>query len=243
MGKAFDFATTPITEQTTLVARYRSTSGGGAYGGKWFRVTTSTGQRYVPDTLESANAFSAATQVSLRNEDTGDMVSIAPADVVRLELGGGWQGVNVGGYVTRFFQVSVYFKSLKRISGYAEGLTSGGNTSSGMFFGFTNSAQRNQAVDFTGFKFDNNQFTMLTVAGAAFYPNLYGSSGSLGGGYGIVEPVETASSAETIESSVPFSEDNADSATLNKGWGLVGPYAKEWLEKYPPTSVRNIYLG
>lgn len=178
MAQPFDF-TTPITQNTTLVARYRC--GSAPYAGKWFRATTVDNIQYIPQSLEAAEEIAkigfttSANSWTLINTNNGESEAISPSNVVRLEFGGGWRnmGINVF-FPFQYYNTDYgrYYKNLRYISGYPKGAaTSAVAGNSGMFKIGTNSSATDiynilgaldaMNIDMTGFKFDYNNFMSM----------------------------------------------------------------------------------
>lgn len=184
MSQPFNF-NTPITENTTLVARYRC--GSAPYAGKWFRATTTDGKQYVPTSIEEAENAAAVgfpylqtstnhskTPWHLVNVGTGLHEDLWPSDVVKLEFGGGWRS----GMVTKSFftikNISSYSTTpactnLRYITGYPEGIMSDYYILPLSGSGFSgNEASENMGklhqnlnIDLTGFRFDKNMWSKM----------------------------------------------------------------------------------
>lgn len=182
MGQPFNFDT-PITEQTTLVARYQSDAPSGSYGGNWFRAIDADGVAYVPANLNDAVTFATSPSGNLLRESDGESVMVAANNIEELQLGGGWGGEAIDKHM--FVMGSTYYRSgsnstgqsndpayngpfinLKRISGYAEGLAVGDNyTILSKGIGYRGTSLSNTSciggIDCTGLKFDQQQWLGL----------------------------------------------------------------------------------
>lgn len=95
MAQPFDF-NTPITEQTVLVARYKSTVEE-PYAGKWFRLTDQDGQRYIPASQDDAYQWAAVANASQQfyRESDGALVTLShknshTSSWKKIEFGSGW---------------------------------------------------------------------------------------------------------------------------------------------------------
>lgn len=246
MSQPFNFNNTAITGNTTLVARYRSTGEGGAYGGNWFRVTATDGKSYVPATREQAQIFSSSIVESIKmtliDESTGEEAQVQPNQIQSLELGM-WEDDET--YSGGFFRGDT-FTTLKRISGYANGLIFASNVNP--FYDINKSTV---AVDLTGLKFDAAQFENLAKDTSLF--RAYNHNTAPGAGcYGVIEPLaEPPASAQNYTFSA-YGSNALNSATYTKGFGFVGQYAEAWLKSFPDLSSgsqssnyvrRHTYLG
>lgn len=167
MSQPFNF-NTPITENTALVARYRC--GSAPYAGKWFRITTTDGKMYVPETLEEAEAASKIKveyrfSYSLLNIETGVKETVYANTVEKIEFGGGWRAVTWD-FFPLYYRSSPTASNVNRlryISGYPEGLSSA-KTILGIAVSYTDTINYSAAIniDMSGFKFNNDQWPGLT---------------------------------------------------------------------------------
>lgn len=183
MSKQFDF-NTPITENTTLVARYKANDT--PYAGKWFRATTKNGNRYIPTSLDEANSAAgigfpyhtvnttnSTSQWHLVNVDTAQYEDIYPSDVVKLELGGGWGEIKYGNFFpiqnASTYSTTPACTNLRCITGYPEGvypayyifalnpLSLDAGSKYGQFHSSLN-------IDMSGFKFDQNMYSKMIIS-------------------------------------------------------------------------------
>lgn len=254
MAQPFDF-TTPITENTTLVARYRC--GSAPYAGEWFRFTMADGKQYVPQSISEAESTASscaigqtsAPAISLTNTQTGIVETINPNNIERIEFGGGWRAANI----YRFFELgngsgsTASSLSLRYITGYPQGLSL--TSTNGMFFatGVSVAFHSKLNIDMTGFKFDYNLWQNGMCRSYSNYKALivYSSSSSSGTGGGVFGEVEPLFESGTTYSNA-FAGDSQSSLSYTKGFGFAGQYAQKWLEKYPTSSsypYRTTYLA
>lgn len=248
MSNPFDFSNTPITGNTQLVARYRSTTESGGYAGNWFRLTDTSGVRYVPadegQARSVAGTIVAGSSITLLDESTGAPATITTNVVRKIELGKWFEPYNS----TSFFAATAY-SGVVALSGYAEGLNF--TASSAVPF---KSVNFHLALNLNGLKFDSYLFGFFTKNMGLFCT--YTESNDSGAGiFGIVEPLE-APSDPTTSSNYIFSAYGKYahlSPTFLNGIGFVGDYAQEWLKAYPTltsgaisqssTVRRNTFLG
>lgn len=206
MSKPFDF-NTPITENTTLVARYKANDT--PYAGKWFRATTKNGNRYIPTSLDEANSAAgigfpyhtvnttnSTSRWHLVNVDTAQYEDIYPSDVVKLELGGGWGTLQYGNFFpiqnASTYSTTPACTNLRYITGYPEGIApayyifalSPLSLSAGSDYG---KFHANLNIDVSGLKFDqsmyNKMFTTLystTTTGTTIFNPCYYTTSSYG---------------------------------------------------------------
>lgn len=254
MSEPFNFSETPITQQTRLTARYQTTDPSNRYGGKWFRLTATDGQKYVPTTATEAKTICTTYQmpesytyptVSITNEQTGAAAQLTTNNFTKIEFGGGWDEIS--------FKSSDYFFGsntstgsrgpwayISSITGYWEGLN---NVPQSSFL-----AEMSQwgAVDTTGLKLDAYG---LTLWSAAIYNARSFSTNTNRGFYGVVEPlvpvsdfvpassVSSAAECRATMFGVIYFSSYKDGLTgniaISKGVGFVGDYAEEYLAAFP----------
>lgn len=261
MAQPFDF-TTPITENTTLVARYRC--GEAPYAGKWFRYTMTDGTQYVPDTLENAMAVAnveigpRGKTFSLINVSTGEVEVGNPQQIKKIELGGGW-----GDFSGNMFPLNLDSTAsntvinLRNVTGTPSGLNMTGSQSNGFFLGIGTSSMWSRInIDLTGLKIINlqmfNSMTRLYTTTGQYTVFSWARAGTsatqVAGIYGIVEPIFSASMLPSDSSLINSFMSGRSSNSLNysTGIGFMGQYAQEWLSKFPTlqsTYYRTTYLA
>lgn len=263
MAAPFDFSNTPITEQTTLVARYRSTTGGGAYGGKWFRLTTNDGKQYVPQDYTTAYKWmttsSASHKPQLLNQTTGELETAQTDNIIMVEFGGGWETLT-GSDVIEFFSLLVgtvtpVYPKLARLTGYPQGLrfeTTGTGSRASIFGRIDTGEYFDYAIpslDCTGFTIDEDLWTVTKNEPEDSLFLRY--SGPSGGPFGEIKVIGDLAKLPGVKT--PFSAYVTKSTissvkTYTKGFGFVGPYSEAMVARYPSITasagtLRKTYLG
>lgn len=262
MAQPFDF-NTPITKNTVLVARYKADTS--PYAGQWFRVTTSDGKRYVPESLEQAEAaastpITVSNTVTLLDVETGSTATILNNNIVKFEFGGGWRTLNSDFFALQYND-STHVCNIRTITGYPEGLAPAQDSNA--FFAIPNGSMswryNDLNIDVTGFKFDANiyNYMMYYYSGTSrMYGGIFGTfyssgfEGLIGGGgiYGVVEPLVPTSSVsiDAYRKAAMFAGPHVGSLNYTKGIGFAGEYAQQWASAFPSNNkypYRNTYVA
>lgn len=237
MSEPFNF-NTPITDNTTLVARYRC--GEAPYAGKWFRMTTRDNKTYIPTTASEASTLftkpsSGLPNYTLLNVTTGNKETVSISDVGKLEFGGGWTGISAGASSARTLYLYVGTGNAIQISGYLEGLTI---STSYPFISYVNGT-----VELNSLIFDESIYKGLQVSGSLFNISGANTAGSYGniksneGMYGTVTPLLDVSGLFTVPNAFAGRADSSyNEGSINnysKGTGFLGQYAQAWVNKFP----------
>lgn len=237
MSQPFNF-NTPITENTTLVARYRC--GSAPYAGNWFRWTLSDGTQYIPLNLgEAKKIFTGVngyTTCQAINTATGEVSPLPSSSTLSLiEFGGGWDGFNPGTGTSNQLYIMANAKTVT-ITGYAEGLINPNISITPVSGG---------KVIFDRFKIDASQFSSLFNYNISplFMRTVATSYGDISNGkYGTVElldpPTGVTDSYELFSSAGDYAH---LSDSYIKGYGFVGPYAQQCVEVFPPLAGSGGY--
>lgn len=247
MSQPFDFTNTPITENTILVARYKSANENeSVYGGDWCRMTTNNNHKLVFQTESQAGqaltAGAASDSIIGIDEATGNSYTTLAQNIISVEFGGGWTTKITTGSVHGAVLPFLVYTTLGRITGYPQGMDC-------TYFGQYSNLH---SVDITGFKFDEILYNAIIATNGLFNP-VFSSNTANPGTYGIIEPMFSPSLISP-NNTIFSARGNYATASLTwtKGFGFVGQYAKEWLEAFPPVPItgsssntvcRNTYLG